>query len=245
MNMLKDPCWDRWLNLPALLSSNETLSRRVTAENIIKRARSLVFGKFTCIRKGMISAKIVSTPTYQSTLICKTTFKFLHNFTKHWLHNLKKWEIMISPVISFSCSIIRQCMRWGVVIHRVGWKSDQWLLQWGFLPVSCQKESDGLTHSETEMLPTNDGNDNPLEILRQYRFKKTQRKWTEKNSLTASLRSWWRSPLKDCSLVGGVREKEFMKGSEFLRTKCFPRVTGFKFPPNFHDPTPPPCFQSQ
>jgi len=35
-----------------------------------------------------------------------------------------------------------------------------------------------------------------------------------------------------------------MNGSEFFRAKGFPQVGGFKFPPSFHDPTPPPCFQS-
>lgn len=72
-------------------------------------------------------------------------------------------------------------------------------------------------------------------------------------SLTASLRSGLRSLYedrslhklsRDFSLGDKVLEKEFMNGSEFFRAKGFPQVGGFKFPPSFHDPTPPPCFQS-
>lgn len=34
------------------------------------------------------------------------------------------------------------------------------------------------------------------------------------------------------------------KGSEFFLTKDLPEAEGFKFPPYFHSPVPPHCFQS-
>lgn len=71
-----------------------------------------------------------------------------------------------------------------------------------------------------------------------------------KAQLTVSLRSWPRSPLedwldtlsRDFSPHDKVLRKEFMNGSEFFRMKGFPKVGGFIFPPNFHEPLPPPCF---
>ena len=49
---------------------------------------------------------------------------------------------------------------------------------------------------------------------------------------------------KDFSFVDKFLDNEPVNGSEFLRTKCFPDVVGFKLPPNFHTPFPPVCFQS-
>lgn len=75
---------------------------------------------------------------------------------------------------------------------------------------------------------------------------------SNKAQLTVSLRSWPRSPLEDrlekLSSDFSPRDKvlrmEFEKGSEFFRIKGFPKVDGFVFVPNFHEPLPPPCFHS-
>ena len=73
------------------------------------------------------------------------------------------------------------------------------------------------------------------------------------SSLTASWRSWLISLYEDGSLAilssdfslgDKVLEKEFVNGSEFFRTKGFPQIGAFKFAPCFHDPFPPPSFQS-